>query len=73
MVRVTRVLLVLEAVMVSLIAWLLGNWGAEEIANRSWWYFAAFPLSILNSSLLLDKYPLKRASNSQITSDSKEI
>ena len=52
LVAMLRVILILEAVMVSLIAWFLSSWGAEEIANRNWWYFAAFPLAILSSSLL---------------------
>jgi hypothetical protein len=52
LVTVLKVLLVIEAVMISLIAWFLASWGADEISNRSWWYFATFPLTILFSSLL---------------------
>ena len=73
LVAMLRVILVLEAVMVSLIAWFLSSWGAQEIANRNWWYFAAFPLSILSSSLLLDKEEVARVSRSQLISESQEI
>jgi hypothetical protein len=73
MVTALRVILALEAVMISLVAWFLASWGAEEVANRNWWYFAAFPLAILYSSLLEGKGGIVRASESQLTSESKEI
>jgi hypothetical protein len=68
-----RVLLGIEAAMASIVSWFLSSWGAGEVANRSWWYFAAFPLAILYSSLLAGKETTLRPSNSQLTSESREI
>jgi hypothetical protein len=73
MVSVLRVVLGVEAAMASVVAWLLTSWGAGEVANRNWWYFAAFPMAILYSSLLSGKDIALGSSNSQLTSESREF
>ncbi len=73
MVSCLRVLLGVEAAMASVVAWLLTSWGAGEVANQSWWYFAAFPMAILYSSLLSGKEIGCQPSNSQLTSESREF
>lgn len=68
-----RVFLGIEAAMVSIVVWFISSWGAEEVVNRSWWYLAAFPMAILYSSLLSGKEASAGTSNSQLTSESREI
>jgi hypothetical protein len=62
-----RVILSIEALMVSAIVWRIVPWGQEEVTNQSWWFIASFPMAILCTSLLLDDEDIKSDSESLLT------